>query len=198
MHDAAHPTRPAVLWGARAAIAAPILAVLSVAAGIPVFTEDLADVAGTTRWVLVTASALAILILLALGLLALYLAQEDRFGPLGHGAALVALAGTMLAAGGAWDSVFTVPYLAEFAPGVLERSTSGSLLAGYVSSYLVLVTGWAAFAVATLRARLLPRGAAITLLVGAILAILPAPTALRLFVLLVGAALLARAATRPR
>jgi len=64
-------------------------------------------------------------------------------------------------------------------------------LAGYVSSYLVFALGWGAFAVATLRARVLPRGAAITLLAGAVLAILPAPTAIRVLVLCVAVALLA-------
>jgi len=44
----------------------------------------------------------------------------------------------------------------------------------------------------------LARGAAITVLVGSVLAILPAPTGLSLLVLLVGTALLARGATRPR
>jgi len=180
-----------VRWGTRAAVAAPVLSAFSIVVGIPVITEELREVAGSPRWVLVTASALALLLLLGLALLALYLVQEHRLGALGHAGALVALAGTVLAAGGAWDSVFTVPYLAEVAPGVLDRGTSGPLLAGYVGSYLVFVVGWAAFAVATLRARVLPRGASIALLAGALLAILPAPTALRTLVLTVAVAVLA-------
>jgi len=187
-----------VRWGTRAAVAAPVLSAFSIVVGIPVITEELREVAGSPRWVLVTASALALLLLLGLALLALYLVQEHRLGALGHAGALVALAGTVLAAGGAWDSVFTVPYLAEVAPGVLDRGTSGPLLAGYVGSYLVLVIGWAAYAVATLRARVLPRGPATALLAGAVLAILPAPTSLRLLVLSLGLALLARAVLRAR
>lgn len=179
-----------VRWGTRAAVAAPVLAAFSIAVGIPVFTEELRDVAGSARWVLVTGSALVLLLLLGLALIALYLVQEHRLGALGHAGALVALTGTVLAAGGAWDSVFTVPYLAEVAPGVLDRATSGPLLAGYVGSYLVFVAGWAAFAVATLRARMLPRGASIALLAGALLALLPAPTALRMLVLTVAVAVL--------
>ena len=92
--------------------------------------------------------------------------------------------------------MFTVPYLAEHAPGVLERSTDGSLLAGYVGSYAVFVLGWLTFAVATLRAGVLPRGASITLLVGAVLAFLPAPTSLRVLVLAIACALLSRAVLR--
>ena len=170
-------------WGARAALAAPVLAVFAIALGIPIFAADLREVAGSPRWVLVTGATLAVLMLLALALLTLHRRHEPRFGALGHASALLALAGTVLAAGGAWDSVFTVPYLADVAPAVLDRSTSGALLAGYVGSYLVFVLGWAAFAVATLRARLLPRGASVAMLVGAILAFLPAPTPIRVLAL---------------
>ena len=101
-----------------------------------------------------------------------------------------------MAAGGAWDSLFTLPYLADEAPAVLDKDTGGSLLAGFVISYLVMVVGWATFATATLRAKVAPRGAAITMLVGSIIAILPAPTPLRLLVLSIGAALVGRAALR--
>lgn len=182
-----------VRWGARAAVAAPVVAVFSIVAGVPIFADDLAEAAGSGRWVLVTATGLVVLLLLGLGLLALYLAQEPRLGTFGHASALLALAGTVLAAGGAWDSVFAVPYLAEEAPAILDQPTSGSLLAGYVLSYAALVIGWGAFAVATLRARVLPRGAAIALLCGAVLAFVPAPTPIRLLVLSVAAALLGRA-----
>ena len=175
-------------WGARAAVAAPVLAVFAIALGIPIFADDMREVAGSPRWVVVTATTLAVLMLLGLALLALHRQHERRFGRLGHASALLALAGTVLAAGGAWDSVFTVPYLAEVAPAVLDRSTSGALLAGYVGSYLVFVAGWAAFAVATLRARLLPRGASIAMLAGAILAFVPAPTPIRVLVLAIAVA----------
>lgn len=185
-----------VAWGARAAVAAPVLAVFGFVVGLPTYTEDLSAVAGSPRWVLATTTALGVLILLALGGLALYARQARAFGTLGHVGGVLALVGTILAAGGAWDSVFTVPYLAEHAPAVLDRPTSGSLLAGYVSSYGVFVVGWALLAVATLRARVLPRGASITLLAGAVLAFLPAPTSLRVLVLAIGAALLSRSVLR--
>jgi len=181
---------PLVRWGARAAVAAPLLGVFAIAVGIPVFADDLRDAAGTSRWTLVTGAGLAQLLLLGVALLGLYRVQEARLGRLGHAGALVALLGTMLAAGGAWDSTFAVPYLAENAPAVLDRATDGSLLAGYVSSYLVFVLGWAAFAIATLRARMLPRGASIALLVGAVVALVPAPTPIRTLVLAVAVAVL--------
>jgi hypothetical protein len=73
------------------------------------------------------------------------LAQRGAYAAPGF---LVAPAGT---AGGAWDSLFTVPYLAEQAPAVLDRPTPGSLLARYVVSYLVLAVGVALAGRALLR-----------------------------------------------
>lgn len=186
------PHRPVVRWGARAGVAAPVLAAFSIALGIPIFAAEMGDVAGSPRWMLVTGAGLALLLLLGLALLALYRVQEHRFGASGHASALLALAGTVLAAGGAWDSLFTVPYLADVAPAVLERPTSGTLLAGYFVSYLVLALGWAGFAIATLRARILPRSASIALLVGSVLVMVPAPTAIRTLVIAVAVALLMR------
>ena len=172
-------------------MAAPLVAVFAIGAGVPLFAADLRDVAGSARWMLATGGALAVLILLAVALIALYRAQEHAFTRFGHVSAFLALAGTILAAGGAWDSVFTVPYLADVAPAVLDRATDGALLAGYVSSYLLFAAGWGCFAVATLRARVLARGPAIALLAGSVLAIVPAPTAIRTLVLAVAVALLA-------
>ena len=183
-------------WGARAGVAAPILALFGVIVGAPLYADDLSDAAATGRFPIAAAAALAALLALGLGLVAVYLAQQDRLGALGRTGFLVALAGTALAAGGAWDSLFTVPYLAEQAPAVLDRPTSGSLLAGYLVSYLVLVAGWALFSVATLRARVLPRAASIVMLAGALLAVLPMPTPLRVLVLAVGVALAGRALLR--
>jgi hypothetical protein len=188
--------RRIVAWGARAAIAAPVAAVFSVVVGAPIYADDLSDAAGTGRFVVASTAALAVLLLLAVALVGLYTRFERHLSRVGHAGFVVALIGTVMAAGGAWDSLFTLPYLADESPAVLDIDTSGSLLAGFVISYLVLVVGWALFASAALRARVAPRGAAITLLVGSIVAILPAPTPLRLLPLAVGAALVGRAALR--
>jgi hypothetical protein len=188
--------RRIVGWGARAAIAAPVAAVFAVAVGAPLYADDLSKAAGTGRFVVAGAATLSVLLLLAVALVGLYTRSERQLGRVGHAGFVVALVGTVMAAGGAWDSLFTLPYLADESPAVLDVDTSGSLLAGFLISYLVLVVGWALFASATLRARVAPRGAAITLLVGSIVAILPAPTPLRLLPLAVGAALVGRAALR--
>ena len=183
-------------WGARAAVAAPLVALFSLVIGAPLYADELREAAATDRFKVATGSSLLVLLLIGVALPALWRAQEAVLGGRGQAAALVALVGSMLATGSAWDQFFAVPFIEQHGPAVLEEGSSGSLLAGFFISYLVLAIGWAAFAVATLRARVLPRAGAITLLVGSILAIVPAPTALRLLVLSVGVALLGRAALR--
>jgi hypothetical protein len=186
-----------VSWGARAAMASPFVALFGVAVGASIYAEDVSQVAGSARFTVATVTALAALLLLGAGLVGLYLRQQHALGRFGTGAFALALVGTMLAAGGAWDQVFTVPYLANEAPAVLDAGTSGSLLAGFFLSFSLLALGWALFAIATRRAGILPRGASTVLLVGAVLAFLPAPTALRLLVLTIGAALLSRRVAEP-
>ena len=181
-----------VEWGRRAAVAAPVVAVFAVGAGAPLYADDLSEAGGTARFAVTAVSTLTVLLLLAGALVALYARQAHAAGRLGRAGFAVALAGTILAAGGAWDSAFTVPYLADQAPAVLDRATSGSLLAGYLISYLTFAIGWALLASATIRARVLPRAGAIVTLVGAVLAVLPAPTALRILPLSIGVALLVR------
>ena len=182
--------------GARAAVAAPLVAVFSIGVGAPIYADDLVDAAGGSRFALATATSLAVLVLLALALVAFWRRQEAQLGTGGQVAFAVALVGTLLAAGGAWDQVFTVPWLHDQAPAALEGGSTGSLAAGFFLSFALLAAGWIAFAVATLRARVLPRAAAIVTLVGAVIALLPAPTALRLLVLSAGAALLGRGLLR--
>ena len=94
------------------------------------------------------------------------------------------------------DSLFALPYLADAAPTVLDEPTGGMLLAGFITSYLALVGGWAVFTMACLRTRALSRTANLTILVGALLALVPAPTAMRLLVLTVGVALAGRVLLR--
>ena len=53
---------------------------------------------------------------------------------------------------------------------------SGSILAGFLISYLVLAVGWVMFGVATLRAGVFRRGPLWLLIVGAVIAIVPMPS----------------------
>ncbi len=184
---------PIVGLGARAALASPFVALFGVAVGASIYTAEVGDVAGSARFTVATATALAALVLMALGLVGLHRRQEGALGRFGTVAFAVALVGTVLAAGAAWTQVFTLPFLADRAPVALEVETSGPQLAGFFSSFALLSVGWAMYAIATRRAGVLSRRGAGVMLAGAALAMLPAPTAARLLVLTVGVALVSRA-----
>lgn len=191
------PAAPAD-WGTRAAVAAPLVGVFAIGVGAPLYADDLSDAAATGRFELAAIASLAVLVLLAHALVTLHARQRAGFGRFGHAGFVTALTGTVLAAGGAWDSAFAVPHLATEAPGVLDAGAAGSLLTGYLISYLALAVGWTLFAVATLRAHVLSRAGSIVMLVGAVFAILPSPTAIRVLPLAIGAALATRPAPRAR
>ena len=75
-----------------------------------------------------------------------------------------------------WTLAFVVPSAAIEAPAFLNaKQTAGPLDAGFMLSGLAVAIGWALFGVATLRAGVFPRIAAIVLIVGAILTFLPLP-----------------------
>lgn len=177
--DVLSRTRPLALAAGPTAVAA--LALFFVALGVH---GD--DVRATSRGVLgVSANALALvsllLLLVALGRLALRPALHER----GLAAVLLAAAGTVLTAGGAWAQLVLLPVLAVEAPDI---ATGGAplLTAAYVASFLVLGLGWLLVGL-----RLRADGtAAGLLLAGAAFAIAPLPT--RWFLLAVAVSLLAR------
>src|SRR5687768_3220305 len=95
--------------GARAAVAAPLLAVFSIGAGAPLYAQDLSEAGATGRFALAAGTSLAVLLALVVGLLALHLRQRHAVG---DGVLLAALLGTVLATGSAWEQLFSVPFVA--------------------------------------------------------------------------------------
>ncbi len=114
--------------------------------------------------------------LLLLGLVGLYLRQSGPSGTLGLVAFLVAFFGTALAGGATWADLFVAPFLAVEAPRVLDAGPTGMLALGFALTFVVfLPLGWLLFGVASFRARIYPRAAAILLMVGAVIGGLPIP-----------------------
>ena len=115
-------------------------------------------------------------VLLLLALVGLYIRQAQASGILGLVAFLVAFLGTALALGATWADLFVAPALAVEAPRVLDAEPTGMLALGFTLTFLVfLPLGWLLFGVASLRAGIYPRAAAILLMVGAVIAGLPIP-----------------------
>jgi hypothetical protein len=172
--------------GALSAIGSAVLAVTALVGFVLVVGSDpIAEAATTPTFYIPATAALGSVLLLGLGLVGLVLHQEGRLGPLGTAGFVVALVGTMLAAGAQWTYVFAVPYFAGPAPELVNES-SGPVLAGFLVSFALMAVGWAMVGVATRRAGVLPRWAATLVVVGAVIAALPLPSRTLVLSLAVG------------
>jgi hypothetical protein len=188
--------------GAISCVGTAVLAVVALIGFFAVVgTDPIADAAGDAAFYVPAAAAFGSAALLGIGLVGLYLRQEEQFGVFGAVGFAIALLGTIAAAGGQWTYVFVVPHFAPAVPEMINEST-GSVLAGFVLSYAVLALGWILFGLATLRAGIFPKWASFLVVAGAAIAFLPLPS--RTLVLAVAVAILglrllrsARAAERP-
>lgn len=87
---------------------------------------------------------------------------------------LLAVVGTVLAAGGQWAQLFVLPGLAGPAPD-LATNGIGSVVAGYIASYIVLGVGWMIAGITLLRTGAASKGLAWFLVLGGLLCITPLP-----------------------
>ncbi|MEJ7871339.1 MAG: hypothetical protein WKF67_03700 [Rubrobacteraceae bacterium] len=139
-------------------------------------SENFSEFAVTTPWTVLSTMFLLGSLLLLVALVGLYARQSEAAGTLGLAGFLVALVGTGLLVGMMWTMAFVVPSAAIEAPAFLDaEETAGPLDMGFMLSGIAVAVGWALFGVATLRARVFPRRAAIVLIVGALLTVLPLP-----------------------
>lgn len=109
-------------------------------------------------------------VLLLLGLVGLYASQSRAMGMLGFAGFLLAFVGTALTAGAIWFELFVAPELAARAP---DLATAELGFTGFVLSFLLAAFGWLLFAIATLRAGVYPRPAAVLLVAGALVSFVP-------------------------
>ena len=109
-------------------------------------------------------------LLIALG--GLYATQATAAGRLGLIGYLVAALGTLLIAGDWWYEAFVGPQIAALAPELLKTAPSGSILIGAAISVGSFALGWVIIGIATYRAHVFPRGAAILTVIGGVAGIL--------------------------
>ena len=138
---------------------------------------DLAEVAGSGAFFLQSLLTLFAGTLLLGGLVGFYLGQSHAAGRLGLVGFLIAFFGTVIVVGDFYANTFVTPLVAQGAPEFLDNPLSGMLQVWLPFSFGVLAFSWLLLAVATLRARVYPRGASWFLLVGAVLALVPFPLA---------------------
>jgi hypothetical protein len=153
-------------WAGLAALAGGVLIVLAALLGAAIGPDE---TSGTFIFQQVLSLLGAVLILL--GLVGLYASQAEAAGPLGLLGFLVAFLGTTLVAGVFWANTFIAPILAAEAPEVFEETSP----VGFPLTFFTTSIGWLLFGLATLRAGVYPRVAAIALMVGAVVSFLPLP-----------------------
>jgi hypothetical protein len=161
-----------IRWSGLAAIAAGVSLVIAELLSLLFFGYDFSNTATTDTYTFYSVWIMIAGLLLPLGLVGLYARQLEASGLLGLVGFVVAFIGTVLVAGFFWTSAFIAPLLAVEAPELLAVLVA---LPGFFRSFIVFAFGWLLFGVATLRAGIYPRGAAVLLIVGAVLVVIPRP-----------------------
>lgn len=160
-----------IRWAGLAALASAGLSVMGDILRLFVDVESAAS-ATTVPYALVFWLYLLGSALLLLGLVGLYVSQSEEAGVMGLVGFLTAFLGTVLLVGALWFELFITPALAVEAPGLAEAELG---LLGFILVFLSGALGWILFGVATLRARVYPRWAAVLLIVGGLVAFVPVP-----------------------
>jgi hypothetical protein len=121
-------------------------------------------------WFLVVNGAyFAVFVGLAVALVALYSQLAPRTGRFGLVAFVAALTGTMTQGGNMWFDGFAAPWLAAVAPQVFTAEKTITLQVGALAAYLLFALGWMLFGIAVLRARVVPVGIPVALVLGGVL-----------------------------
>jgi hypothetical protein len=116
--------------------------------------------------------ALVAMYALLIALTGLYAVQASAAGRLGLVGYLVAALGTLLVAGDWWYEAFVAPLIAAGAPELLKTAPSGSILIGAAATFGSFALGWVLFGIASYRAHVVPRGAAVLMVFGGVAGIL--------------------------
>lgn len=143
--------------------------------------DDLASVT-TTSWTVIQSLKLMMSFLFLAGVTGIYARQAPQVGWLGFAGFLALSASWALQSGFVFAEAFLLPPLAQTAPDFVASTLSiingseatvgiGAMPAVYGAAGLLYLLGGLLFGVATYRARVLPRGGAVFLAVGALLPI---------------------------
>lgn len=162
------------LGGAAAVLGSVLIVVSSLVNFLLVDFENFAEEVTTGAYTFTSLLALLAAVFLLAGLVGLYAGQAETSGGLGFLGFVVAFLGTALMVGAFWESAFAEPAIAEVAPEVFRLEQAPAWLdLGFTVTFALVSLGWLLFGIATLRARVYPRIAAILLIVGAVASLVP-------------------------
>lgn len=158
-----------IRWsGLAAVVAGVVLIVVELMELFAVDIEHLRAASDTVAFAFWAGLSLLTFLLLALGLIGIYSHQLAAAGILGLAGFLVAFLGTVLSAGAAWTLFLIAPKVAPLVPTFVE-------IPWFELAFLLFALGWLLFGVATLRALVFPRAAAVLVIIGAVLIAVPLP-----------------------
>ena len=159
------------LGGLAAMVGFALFAVVAVAF-VFAFPEDVAPsvLAASNTWLALHVLIVVAYLLCLLGLVGLYARQAERAGILGLIAFLLTFLGIAPRFGWEWIETLVFPTLAQAAPRLLDQPVPTANVLGIVevSTVLLLLVGVLLFGVASLRAGVLPRWAAVLVILGAV------------------------------
>lgn len=136
---------------------------------------DLHEIAQTEAFFIQSLLTLLAGPLLLGGLVGLYLRQSEAAGKFGLIGFLLALFGTTLVVGDFYTNTFVTPMIALEVPDFLNNPLAGMLQVWLPFSFGLLALSWLLLTVATVRARVYPRGASWLLLFATVVALIPLP-----------------------
>jgi hypothetical protein len=139
---------------------------------VPFENEALSVAAASNLWFAVHLLGVITLLLGLVGVVGLYARQAEKAGILGLIAFLMMFFGTALYCAWIWMETFVWPILAHAAPRLLDHPDEDmyqTLNASQTIHLLLYMGGLLLFSVASLRASVFPRWAAVLVLVGAVL-----------------------------
>lgn len=159
-----------IRWSGLAALVGGVLGVvLDVVEFALIGGQPESVAAATSAWIIINALWILLFVLISLGLVGAYVRQAEQAGTLGLIGFLGAFTGTAMMSGAIWSAAFIAPWLAEAAPELMGAEPSGVIVVGVVLTVVLLGLGWLLFGLASLQARVLPRGVAMLLMIGAVL-----------------------------
>lgn len=164
-------THTLIRWGGLSALVASIISiVIEIARLATLGNQAYSTAALTTEWPILYVLRLVAVILLMLGLVALFARQSQMMGTFGVIAFVIAVTGTMLIFGFAWALTFMFPAMAESVPEFLDAHAAAPGTGVVLTLFLVTI-GWLLFGVASLRAKILPSAATWVVIAGSFLAL---------------------------
>jgi len=160
-----------IRWsGLSALVGGGLLAAFDILDAVLFLGKQDSEIMGTGLWLIVQLMGLAALVFFILGLVGLYARQAEQAGSFGVVSFLVAFVGTMMLFAMLWGEPFLGPTLVKEAPEILDVEPSGSMTVWVIITLILFALGYTLFGLASLQTHVLPRGASVLLIIGAVLA----------------------------